>query len=503
MKNPFAFRWPWRALNIRNKLLSFYAAMILMILVINLTVSLTAFRYIQVFDDKLSVYYDIQEYRLAWVSSHESLFNYLRDRVRGQQERYFGSIPTLWQYYHQMRLRADTGLEAEFQLRAIERGMTEFFRRAGEAIRMLDSGNSNYYRTYVDARRVYDYVSGYTELLLNINLNAGSRTYAVLAARAAQVRLLSFISTAVVGAAFFLFAVLFSNSISRPIHHLAELSSRIAGGDLEVEILPVERSDEVGTLFSSFNAMSRSIRQMVEGVKEKADLERRLHEEEIALERMQRSLQEARFMGLQSQINPHFLFNALNTISRTAMFEGAEGTSGLIKSLASLFRYHLRDPRKRVSLGEELAILREYLSIQRYRYGDRLSYRINADVPVDNIFVPAFTLQPLVENAVKHGIEPREEGGEISVEVNHRNQMIQIMVRDTGCGMNSEQTSDMLDPLREGGGAGIGIANVRERLALFYGGREEFQVTSKKGIGTTVTISIPADNKGGEGCIPC
>ncbi|WP_319475339.1 histidine kinase [Marispirochaeta aestuarii] len=502
MKNPFNFRWPWRALNIRNKMLSFYVAMILMILVINLSVSLTAFRYIKVFDEKLSVYYDIQEYRLAWVSSHESFFRYLRDRAQGQQELYFSSIPTLWQFFHQMKLKANTGLQAEFQLTAIERGMTEFFRRAGYAIRMLDSGDSNYYRAYVDARRVYDYVSGYTEILLNINLNAGSQTYAVLAARANNVRILSFISTAVVGGAFFLFAVLFSNSISRPIHRLAELSSRIAGGDLEVEILPVERADEVGTLFSSFNAMSRSIRQMVEGLKEKADLERRLHEEEISMERMQRSLQEARFMGLQSQINPHFLFNALNTISRTAMFEGAEGTSGLIKSLATLFRYHLRDPRKRISLAEELTILREYLSIQQYRYGDRLRYSIESSVSTEEIYVPAFTLQPLVENAVKHGIEPREEGGEIFVEVQRRRKRIEIQVRDTGCGMDSEETEGMIHASRERDGAGIGISNVRERLALFYGGREDFLVTSEKGVGTTVTISIPADKKGGEGCIP-
>ena len=496
------FPWSWGGLNIRNKLLSFYVAMIIMILGINLTVSLMAFRYIRVFDEKLSVYYDIQEYRLAWAGSHEILFSYLRDRLEGQRERYYTSIPTIWQHYQQMQSRANTGLEAGFQLRAIERGMTEYFHRAGRAVNMLESGDSNYYRVYMDARRVYDYVSGYTDLLLNINLNAGSRTYTVLADRARQVRLFSFLSTVMVGAVFFLFAVFFSNSISRPIHRLAELSSRIASGDLEVEILPVKRSDEVGTLFYSFNAMSKSIRQMVEGLKEKADLERRLHEEEIALERMKRSLQEARFMGLQSQINPHFLFNALNTISRTALFEKAEGTSGLIMSLASLFRYHLRDPRKRVSLAEELSILREYLSIQKYRYGDRLCYRIECRIPAEEIMVPAFTLQPLVENAIKHGIEPREKGGEIVVEVSRYNQKIQILLKDSGCGMDQETAARVFDSEKENGRAGIGMTNVRERLALFFGGREEFLVKSAKGMGTNVCIRIPADVREGEECIP-
>jgi len=217
---------------------------------------------------------------------------------------------------------------------------------------------------------------------------------------------------------------------------------------------------------------------------------------------MQRSLQEARFMGLQSQINPHFLFNALNTISRTAMFEGAEGTGGLIKSLATLFRYHLRDPRKKISLAEELTIVQEYLSIQQYRYGERLRYRIESTVPTENIYIPAFTLQPLVENAVKHGIEPREDGGEIVIEVNRSRQQIVVMVRDTGCGMDAAQAEGIFNPSGKADGAGIGVSNVRERLALFYGGREDVQVSSEKGVGTTVRISIPVANRGGEGCSP-
>ena len=241
---------------------------------------------------------------------------------------------------------------------------------------------------------------------------------------------------------------------------------------------------------------------MVEGLHEKADLERRLHEEEISMVRMQRSLQEARFMGLQSQINPHFLFNALNTISRTALFEGAEGTSGLIKSLATLFRYHLRDPRKWISLAEELSILREYLSIQQYRYGERLRYRIESSVSAEDIYIPAFTLQPLVENAVKHGIEPREEGGEITVEVHRSKQQIEVLVRDTGCGMDTYQANEILSSTGKKEGSGIGVSNVRERLALFFGGREDFLVSSEKGLGTTVTIRIPADPGGGKTCIP-
>jgi sensor histidine kinase YesM len=499
VKNPLGFSW--RNMNIRDKLLSFYAAMILCIIAINLTMSMTAFRYIEVFDDKLTVYFDIQEFRMFLVENQSMLERSLRERVGTDQANYFSSIPALWQRYQRMQLRAQTSLEARFQLRAIERGLTEYFRRAGKAVRMRDSGDPDYYLHFLDTRRIYDYVMSYTDNLMNANLNDGSRAYAVLAARAEHVRTISFVSIAVVGAAFILFGLIFSNSVSRPIHHLAELSSRIAAGDLEVGTIPVSGADEVGVLSSSFNSMSRSIREMVEGLKEKAELERKLHEEEIVLERTQRSLQEARFMGLQAQINPHFLFNALNTISRTALFEGAEGTSGLIKSLATLFRYHLRDPRKSVLFSEELLILEEYLSIQRYRYGDRLRYSVNCAIPADELRVPAFILQPLVENAVKYGIEPKEEGGEVTVEAVRQDHMIRVTVSDTGLGMSREEAADILTAAREGRG-GIGIANVLERLNLYFDGREEVEFVSESGVGTAVILRFPARFEGVEECTP-
>lgn len=491
----------WGRMNIRDKLLSFYAAMIICIIGINVSMSLTAFRYIRVFDDKLTVYFDIQEFRMLLDENHSSLERFLRERIANEEQHYLDGVPTLWQRYTRMSRRAAANQEARFQLRAIERGLNEYFLRAGRAMRLRDEEQDAYYQAFLDTLRVYEYVMGYTDQLLNANLNEGNRTYGILAARAASVRMISFVSLAVVGAAFILFGLFFSNSVSRPIHKLAELSSRIAAGDLAVGLMPINGSDEVAVLSRSFNEMSRSIREMVEDLKEKAELERKLHEEEIALERMQRSLEEARFMGLQAQINPHFLFNALNTISRTAQFEHADGTSGLIKSLATLFRYHLRDPRKSVSFSEELMILEEYLSIQRYRYGERLRYSVNCAVPADELQVPAFILQPLVENAVKYGIEPEEEGGEIQVEAVGDRERTRVSISDTGRGMRQHEADEILKAAREGRG-GIGITNVLERLNLYYGGRERVEFLSEPGRGSTVILSFPSRYSEGSLCSP-
>ena len=496
------FFFSWRDLNIRNKLLSFYAAMILCIMLINLTTSLTAFRIMRAFDQRLQVYFHIQEFRMSFSESRSNLEAFLKERVEDQRRRYLSGIPALWQGYKRMNELADTSLESHLQLRAIDRGLTEYFLRAARTIRLRDDQAEDYYRTYLDTLRVYTYVEGYTEILLNANLNDGSQAYGLMVSRAGRVRLYSFLSLGVVGVAFIIFGILFANSVSRPIHRLAELSSRIADGELAVEIVPVNRSDEIGVLAESFNSMSSSIRQMVEGLKEKAELERRLHEDEIALERARRSLQEARLMSLQSQINPHFLFNTLNTISRTALFERAEGTAGLIKSLAALFRYHLRDHRKSVCFSEELMILEEYLSLQQYRFGDRLRYRIECGIEANKYQVPAFILQPLVENAVKYGIEPKEAGGSILVEAHREADRIIVRISDTGVGMSSAAARRIISAARNGGG-GIGLANVLERLNLFYNGREEFSFDSEEGIGTKVTLSFPATENEEVKCTPC
>src|SRR5690606_1693838 len=122
----------------------------------------------------------------------------------------------------------------------------------------------------------------------------------------------------------------------------------------------------------------------------------------------------------QSQINPHFLFNTLNIIARTSMFEGADKTTKLIQSMSQIFRYNLQASDKAVSLKTELNILQEYIFIQNYRFGSRINIEIRCkeqELPVNEILIPSLTIQPLVENSIVHGLEVLEEGGQVRISV--------------------------------------------------------------------------------------
>jgi sensor histidine kinase YesM len=216
---------------------------------------------------------------------------------------------------------------------------------------------------------------------------------------------------------------------------------------------------------------------------------------------MEMALREAQFMNLQDQIRPHFLFNALNTISRSALFEGAGATETLARTLGKLMRYSLAEGGPFTTLGEELSVLREYLSFQAIRFGPRLTWEVRSEPGIDGEAVPRFTLQPLVENAVRHGIEPKEEGGRVIVSVRRVQERIRLLVADSGIGMSGDllgrlrsaaasrpATSSVSPCLR---GPGIGIANLVSRLENRYGGQARIAIASRPGKGTVMRITLP------------
>lgn len=486
-------RLRWSSLRLRDKLLTFYAAMITVIILINAATGYVAFNSMQVFDRNLINYFEIHQLQTSIESSRVALERYLREKSPPALERYRMLTPAIRALLQKVSAQSDSSLEAYFQVRAAGRGVDAYFRLGDLAVSKRSTGQPDYYTVYVQAAKIQAYVDAYVSQLLSIQLSEGSRSYQVVLRRAMTVRLLSFLAILLLGVVSLVFAVLFTNYVSRPVRRLADLSSRIAAGDLNVGELPVESQDEIGILAASFNAMSRSIRERVNDLREKAVLEKRLHKEELTIVRMGQSLREAQFLGLQSQINPHFLFNTLNIIARNALFERAETTAELVRSLATLFRYNLRDARKPVTLEEELDILEEYLSIQQRRFEERLELHVGRRDEAERVAVPCFTLQPLVENALKHGIEPKVEGGRLEVSVDLDADTVHIVVRDDGVGMTAEQVHAVLSRSADGSNqsSGIGIPNVVDRLRLLYHGRERFAIDSSPGRGTAVHLSIP------------
>ena len=218
-----------------------------------------------------------------------------------------------------------------------------------------------------EALKINNYIKGYIQQLLNISLREGNWFYNnELVPEANYVRNITLVSIILISLLCLFFAVLFSNYLTKPIRKLAASSIKMSEGNLDIEDIGLKSKDEVGILGDSFTKMSVSIKRMVDDLKVKSLIEKMLHEEELKNVKMEQLLKEAEFMGLQSQINPHFLFNTLNIIARTSMFENAENTTKLIQFLSAIFRYNLESQSDYITLSKEIEITEKYIYIQKY-----------------------------------------------------------------------------------------------------------------------------------------
>jgi two-component system LytT family sensor kinase len=209
---------------------------------------------------------------------------------------------------------------------------------------------------------------------------------------------------------------------------------------------------------------------------------------EISFEEQKRLLLEARLDALQRQINPHFLFNTLNSIAALVRSKPELAREMTVK-LANILRALLRDHGSYVPLRDELRFTDDYLDIEVVRFGQKLRVEKEIDPETLEVLVPSILLQPLIENSIKHGLEPRIHGGTVTVRSRLTGDRVRIEVADDGVGIGDRSGTT----LRSSAGTGIGIKNVQERLEVLYGDRAHFDVVSNPGRGTLVSIEIPAE----------
>ena len=209
---------------------------------------------------------------------------------------------------------------------------------------------------------------------------------------------------------------------------------------------------------------------------------------EIKLEEQQRALLQARMEALQSQINPHFLFNTLNSVTSLVRFDPDTARDVIIK-LANILRRLLRKGDAFVQLREEFEFIDDYLDIEVVRFGrDKLTVVKDLDPASLDVVVPSMLLQPLVENSIKHGLAPKIEGGTIYLRSRLRDGHVVVEVEDDGIGMGA---AHMLEPPSGIGGSGIGMANIAERLKVLYGGTARLVIDSGSVGGTLIRLNLP------------
>ena len=210
-------------------------------------------------------------------------------------------------------------------------------------------------------------------------------------------------------------------------------------------------------------------------------------------ERQRQLTTEAKLDALQAQVNPHFLFNALNTVNMY-IHKDPKFARMLMVKLSTLLRYLMNEKRRLIPLSQEVQYVKNYVTIENARFQNKIELTFKIDPRFENIEIPVLSIQPLVHNSIIHGILPQERLGVIEVSVNKADENVQIKVTDNGIGISDGDLQNIFNP-GFGTGCGIGISNVDERLRLLYGDNYGMQVRSRFGEGTTVILNIPVAEK--------
>ena len=276
---------------------------------------------------------------------------------------------------------------------------------------------------------------------------------------------------------------IFSNLLSQRLSNLSRKIERVAAGDLTTKIT-IDGTDEIGQLSHQFNDMVENLKGMIEQVLE-TNRQKNL---------MEVTQNEMKFKMLASQINPHFLFNTLESIRMKAHIEQEKEIANVVKQLGIIIRKSLDTEGKPLPLEDEMELVKTYLEIQTFRYGDRLQYQLKIAPESKHILIQPLTIQPIVENAVYHGLEAKENGGEVVVSTYIQDSDMIISVKDNGVGISEArlgQIQDMFEEKESNGQNRIGLRNVHQRLQIMYGPNAGLKISSKEGEGTHIQFSIP------------
>ncbi|WP_054939653.1 sensor histidine kinase [Paenibacillus ihuae] len=361
-----------------------------------------------------------------------------------------------------------------------------FLEQAGQMIDEIDDQDSKTLAVaYIEAEQTEGFIREEAQELVDLELEQYKPIYEEIMSttgRLNQLGILLVITAAVLSISM---AIWLSSSITGPIRRLVATAKQISKGRMDTKAPESINNDEISILCRAFNGMIDNIQQLME--------------ENIKSVEKDRLVKELELKMLQSQINPHFLFNTLNSIAKLAYLEGAAKTSDLTVSVSRLLRYNLQKLDQAVPLREEVEHVTEYINIQKARFRDRITFVMDIDEQALGGMIPCLTLQPIFENAFVHGLEEMEEGAVLSLSIRYDSGLMEIGISDNGAGMNPETVARLMGSIREeaprfsgkGQSTGLGTHNVFKRLHLFFDGEQQIEIYSSEGAGTAVLFRLP------------
>ena len=289
----------------------------------------------------------------------------------------------------------------------------------------------------------------------------------------------------------FWFVQIFNRSFTKRITELSKVFKSVDSDHL-IPMPCEEGKDEISSMIRNYNRMVERTNGLIETV-----YKNKIHEQEMLVGR-----KNAELLALHSQINPHFLFNVLESIRMHSILKKENETADMVAKLAVMQRQYVEWGNDSVSIFQEIEFVKAYLALQKYRFGERLNYDIEVDRECENFKIPKLTIVTFVENACVHGIESKSSPGWIFVRIGRQGEGLEIEIEDTGSGMAEAKLTELQNNMCNAdiemlkGGGRVGIINACVRLKMVTENRVEFRVEGEEGVGTTVTIRIPCLQEG-------
>lgn len=345
-----------------------------------------------------------------------------------------------------------------------------------------------YYKHYEKSQKIQSFVFEYIDAMNQQQIETNSIAYTVLLK---QTKLLQVITNVIIVDLLvfsMLLVYLLISKMIKPINALYHSAEEISAGNFETEDVIIESYNEYQMLAGAFNQMKNNIAKHIDTLKLQAEMEARLTNEQMKNLKMAYLLDNAKLSALQSQINPHFLFNTINAGVQLSVIENASKTGEFLETMSRLFRYNMKMQQEDCTLENELENIRDYYELLKVRFRDRIQFSFDIDERTKKLAMPPMILQPIVENSYIHGLSSLESGGCIKISSTILNQWIYLVISDDGVGMCQETIEKVLS---RDASESIGIRNVRDRLELYYHLDHVFEMVSDKGV--TVTIKLPIE----------
>ncbi len=483
-------------LSIRARLLTLFMLTITLTFVVNLFVYINLNQMINRIEDVYSSNLNLNELSEMLVNVQESMTQYLKTKNTDYLEDYYKYEQEYYNEINELNVLA-TNSEIKQMEKCIKNMSETYLGLTNDTVQAKRGRNVEKYISYYDdASKTYSYLNTYIYSLNNEQFKDSSTNYTTLikTLRFSEFFCLSIL--VLIAVCNILLILLATQSITNPLKDLAKRAYEVSDGKFDGELLEIKSRDEVGVVTGAFNQMVLSIREYINQIKERMEMESAMKEKELL---MDASLKEAQLKYLQAQINPHFLFNTLNAGAQLAMLEGADRTNTYIQKMADFFRYNIKKDNEMVTIADELQLIDNYIYILNVRFSGDIHYEKHIDESLLNVQIPSMVLQPLVENAVNHGIRNIDWEGLIILSLYREASRTCISIKDNGIGISKEKINKILaDEIdynnQSKDSNGIGMSNVISRLDLHYNADNVFMIKSE-GLnkGTEIIISIPME----------